>query len=332
MIPFSVLDLSLIKRGSGPAEAFRNSLSLAQKAEELSFNRFWLAEHHSMPGIASAATPVLIGHVAAGTQRIRVGSGGIMLPNHSPLVVAEQFGTLETLFPGRIDLGLGRAPGADQRTARALRRDAQAPDRFPEDVVELLHYFEPSSEHDTHLIRAIPGAGLRVPVWILGSSLFSAVLAAQLGLPYAFASHFAPAQMKQAIDLYRARFEPSERCARPHIMLTVNAILAPEDAEAQQLSTSLYQYFIALRRGRPIPFPPPVDDISALMTPDEQAMLDHTLSCTFVGSAQSVFSRLKQFVEEHAPDELMVAVPLHDHDKRLRSLEIMSQLRGKISS
>jgi len=332
VIPFSVLDLSLIKRGSGPAEAFRNSLSLAQKAEELSFNRFWLAEHHSMPGIASAATPVLIGHVAAGTQRIRVGSGGIMLPNHSPLVVAEQFGTLETLFPGRIDLGLGRAPGADQRTARALRRDAQAPDRFPEDVVELLHYFEPSSEHDTHLIRAIPGAGLRVPVWILGSSLFSAVLAAQLGLPYAFASHFAPAQMKQAIELYRARFEPSERCARPHIMLTVNAILASEDAEAQQLSTSLYQYFIALRRGRPIPFPPPVDDISALMTPDEQAMLDHTLSCTFVGSAQSVFPRFKQFVEEHAPDELMVAVPIHDHDKRLRSLEIMSQLRGKISS
>lgn len=332
MIPFSVLDLSLIKRGSGPAEAFRNSLSLAQKAEELSFNRFWLAEHHSMPGIASAATPVLIGHVAAGTQRIRVGSGGIMLPNHSPLVVAEQLGTLETLFPGRIDLGLGRAPGADQRTARALRRDAQAPDRFPEDVVELLHYFEPSSEHDTHLIRAIPGAGLRVPVWILGSSLFSAVLAAQLGLPYAFASHFAPAQMKQAIELYRARFEPSERCARPHIMLTVNAILAPEKAEAQQLATSLYQYFIALRRGRPIPFPPPVDDISALMTPDEQAMLDHTLSCTFVGSAQSVFPRLKQFVEEHAPDELMVAVPIHDHDKRLRSLEIMSQLRGKISS
>ena len=285
-----------------------------------------------MSGIASAATPVLMGHVAAGTQRIRVGSGGIMLPNHSPLVVAEQFGTLETLFPGRIDLGLGRAPGADQRTARALRRDAQAPDRFPEDVVELLHYFEPSSEHDTHLIRAIPGAGLRVPVWILGSSLFSAVLAAQLGLPYAFASHFAPAQMKQAIELYRARFEPSERCVRPHIMLTVNAILASEDAEAQQLSTSLYQYFIALRRGRPIPFPPPVDDISALMTPDEQAMLDHTLSCTFVGSAQSVFPRLKQFVEEHAPDELMVAVPIHDHDKRLRSLEIMSQLRGKISS
>ncbi|MBS1023643.1 LLM class flavin-dependent oxidoreductase [Gluconobacter cerinus] len=332
MIPFSVLDLSIITRGAGPREAFRNTIDFAKLAENLGFHRYWLAEHHSMPGIASAATAILIGQVAGATTRIRVGSGGIMLPNHSPLVVAEQFGTLETLFPGRIDLGLGRAPGADQRTARALRRDPSAPDRFPEDVVELLHYFEPMAAEDTHLIRAIPGMGLRVPVWILGSSLFSAVLAAQLGLPYAFASHFAPAQMEEAIALYRSRFEPSERCARPHVMLTVNVIAADEEADGKRLATSLYQYFMALRRGRPIAFPPPVNDILSLWAAEEQALLEQTLAYTFAGSRESVTGQLRHFLERHQPDELMVAVPIHDQDSRKRSLEITARIKADVGA
>ncbi|OAJ67635.1 LLM class flavin-dependent oxidoreductase [Gluconobacter cerinus] len=332
MIPFSVLDLSIITRGAGPREAFRNTIDFAKLAENLGFHRYWLAEHHSMPGIASAATAILIGQVAGATTRIRVGSGGIMLPNHSPLVVAEQFGTLETLFPGRIDLGLGRAPGADQRTARALRRDPSAPDRFPEDVVELLHYFEPMVAEDTHLIRAIPGMGLRVPVWILGSSLFSAVLAAQLGLPYAFASHFAPAQMEEAIALYRSRFEPSERCARPHVMLTVNVIAADEEADGKRLATSLYQYFMALRRGRPIAFPPPVNNILSLWSVEEQALLEQTLAYTFAGSRESVTEHLKRFLERHKPDELMVAVPIHDQDSRKRSLEITARIKADVGA
>ncbi|MFT8481416.1 MAG: LLM class flavin-dependent oxidoreductase [Gluconobacter cerinus] len=332
MIPFSVLDLSIITRGAGPREAFRNTIDFAKLSENLGFHRYWLAEHHSMPGIASAATAILIGQVAGATTRIRVGSGGIMLPNHSPLVVAEQFGTLETLFPGRIDLGLGRAPGADQRTARALRRDPSAPDRFPEDVVELLHYFEPMAAEDTHLIRAIPGMGLRVPVWILGSSLFSAVLAAQLGLPYAFASHFAPAQMEEAIALYRSRFEPSERCARPHVMLTVNVIAADEEADGKCLATSLYQYFMALRRGRPIAFPPPVNNILSLWSAEEQVLLEQTLAYTFAGSRESVTGQLKRFLERHKPDELMVAVPIHDQDSRKRSLEITARIKADVGA
>ena len=331
MIPFSVLDLSIITRGAGPREAFRHSTDLARKAESLGFHRYWLAEHHGMPGIASAATAVLIGQIAGATTRIRVGAGGIMLPNHSPLVIAEQFGTLETLFPGRIDLGLGRAPGADQRTARALRRDPAAPDRFPEDVIELLHYFEPSTDEDTHLIRAIPGAGLRVPVWLLGSSLFSAVLAARLGLPYAFASHFAPAQLEEAIELYRSRFEPSERCARPHVMLVVNVIAADEEAEARRLATSLYQYFMALRRGRPMAFPPPVNNVLSLWSVEEQAMLEQTLSCTFIGSREQISEQIRQFAVRHQPDELMVAVPIHDHDSRCRSLEIAAAVKAEFS-
>ncbi|NHO31840.1 LLM class flavin-dependent oxidoreductase [Acetobacter fallax] len=326
MIPFSVLDLSLITQGSTPADAFRNTLDFAGLAETLGFRRYWLAEHHAMPGIASAATAVLIGQVAGATQRIRVGAGGIMLPNHSPLVIAEQFGTLETLFPGRIDLGLGRAPGADQRTARALRRNPDAPDRFPDDVVELLQYFEPAGEEDRHLVRAIPGAGLRVPVWLLGSSLFSAVLAAQLGLPYAFASHFAPGQMEEAVALYRDRFEPSERCPKPHVMLTANMILADDEAEARYLATSLQQYFIALRRGRPVAFPPPVEAVAGLWSEQEQAMLDHTLSCTFTGSIPTIAPHLQSFIARYRPDELMVAVPVCDHARRRRSLELVAQL------
>lgn len=332
MIPFSVLDLSLITQGATPVDAYRNTMDLARLADELRFKRYWLAEHHSMPGIASAATAILIGQVAGVTRHIRVGSGGIMLPNHSPLVVAEQFGTLETLFPGRIDLGLGRAPGADQRTAMALRRDPHAPDRFPEDVVELLHYFEPADSAAPHDVRAIPGHGLRVPVWILGSSLFSAVLAARLGLPYAFASHFAPGQMEEAIALYRQRFEPSQRCASPHVMLTVNMVLADEDAKAEVLATSLYQYFLALRRGQPTTFPPPDAGMGARLLPQEQAMLQHTLSCTFAGSQSTILPRLTEFLQRHRPDELMMAFPLYDHAARRRSMELAAGLSPPVSA
>ncbi|ARW15627.1 LLM class flavin-dependent oxidoreductase [Komagataeibacter europaeus] len=332
MIPFSVLDLSLITRGGTAGDAFRNTLDLAQLADDLGFARYWLAEHHAMPGIASAATGILIGQVAAATRRIRVGAGGVMLPNHSPLVIAEQFGTLETLFPDRIDLGLGRAPGADQRTARALRRDPHAPERFASDVVELLHYFEPADPMDTHMVHAIPGTGLRVPVWLLGSSLFSAVLAARLGLPYAFASHFAPGQMAEAISLYRARFEPSDRCPKPHVMLSVNIIAADREEEGALLATSLQQYFIALRRGRPIAFPPPVTDTTGLWSPAEQAMVDQTLSCTFAGSLQSITPRLRDFIGRHEPDELLVALPIHDHALRRHALELTAAMQATLSS
>lgn len=328
MVPFSILDLSLITRGGSVADALRNTCDLARAADGLGFHRYWLAEHHAMPGIASAATAVVIGQVAAATRRIRVGAGGIMLPNHSPLVVAEQFGTLETLFPGRIDLGLGRAPGADQRTARALRRDPDAPDRFAQDVVELLDYFEPLDETDTHRVRAIPGAGLRVPVWLLGSSLFSAVLAARLGLPYAFASHFAPAQMEDAITLYRARFEPSARCPAPRVMLGVNIIAADDADEARRLATSLQQYFIALRRGRPIAFPPPLEQGATPWTSGEQALLEHTLAYTFTGSARTIAPYLNDFISRYQPDELMVALPLYDHGQRRRALELTAELAG----
>ncbi|GCE82317.1 LLM class flavin-dependent oxidoreductase [Komagataeibacter diospyri] len=332
MIPFSVLDLSLITRGGSVGEAFRNTLDLAQLADDLGFARYWLAEHHAMPGIASAATGILIGQVAAATRRIRVGAGGVMLPNHSPLVIAEQFGTLETLFPGRIDLGLGRAPGADQRTARALRRDPHAPERFASDVLELLQYFEPAGPEDTHMIHAIPGMGLRVPVWLLGSSLFSAVLAARLGLPYAFASHFAPGQMAEAISLYRTRFEPSARCPKPHVMLSVNIIAADGEEEGAFLATSLQQYFIALRRGRPIAFPSPVTDTTGLWSPAEQAMVDQTLSCTFAGSIRSIMPRLRDFITRYGPDELLVALPIHDHGLRRHALELTVAMQDALSS
>lgn len=327
VIPFSVLDLSLITRGHGPADAFRNTMDLARLAESLGCARYWLAEHHGMPGIASAATAILIGQVAAATRHIRVGAGGIMLPNHSPLVIAEQFGTLECLFPGRIDLGLGRAPGSDPRTARALRRDPHAPERFVQDVEELLQYFEPAMDDTPHIVRAIPGAGLRVPVWLLGSSLYSAVLAAQLGLPYAFASHFAPAQMEEAITLYRHRFIPSERCAKPHVMLGINMVAADSAGEAARLATSLQQYFVALRRGRPIAFPPPVADATGLWSEAEQAMLDHALACTFAGTPATIAHALGAFVQRYQPDELLLALPVHDHGQRRRALELAMALR-----
>lgn len=326
MIPFSVLDLSPIVEGSDAAQSLRNTLDLAQHAERWGFQRYWLAEHHGMAGIASAATAVVMAHVAGGTSRIRVGAGGIMLPNHSPLVIAEQFGTLESLFPGRIDLGLGRAPGSDQATARALRRDLNAdPNEFPQDVVELMHYFEPVSEGQR--VRAVPGAGLKVPLWILGSSLFGAQLAAQLGLPFAFASHFAPAQMMQAIEVYRSRFRPSEQLARPYVMLGFNVFAADSDEQAQLLSSSMQQAFVNLRSGRPSRLQPPVAGYEERLTPPERAMLEQTLSCSAIGAPTTVRHALEAFVARTGADELMITSQIFDHKARLRSYEITSGLQ-----
>ena len=322
MIPFSVLDLAPVPQGSDLTRAFRNSLELAQTAEAAGFHRFWLAEHHNMPGIASAATAVVIGHVAAGTKTIRVGSGGIMLPNHAPLMVAEQFGTLEALFPGRIDLGLGRAPGTDQRTARALRRNLDSDgDSFPQDVVELQAYFQPAVPNQA--VRAVPGAGLNVPIWLLGSSLFSAQLAAMLGLPFAFASHFAPGMMAEALHLYREGFRPSAHLARPHAMVGLNVFAADTEAEAARLMTSMQQQFLRLRRGNPGKLPPPVDSIDALAAPHERAGVDAALRCTVVGTPESLGARLRDFVARTGADEVMVTAQIHDHAARRRSFEIL---------
>lgn len=326
MIPLSVLDLSPIAEGSDAAQSFRNTLALAQHAERLGYNRYWLAEHHGMPGIASAATAVLIGHVAGGTRSIRVGAGGIMLPNHSPLVIAEQFGTLEALYPGRIDLGLGRAPGSDGATSRALRRNLDTdPDQFPRDVVELMDFM---SDAPRQSIRAVPGIGAKVPVWILGSSLFGAQLAAMLGLPYAFASHFAPGQMMQAIEIYRATFKPSEQLSRPYVMLGFNVVAADTDAEAAVLATSLQQAFVNLRTGRPGRLPPPRPGYLEQLGPQERAVLDSVLSCSAIGSPQTVERELKAFIERTEADELMVTSQIFDHAARLRSYELLAQVSG----
>ena len=325
MIPFSILDLSPITEGGDAARSFRNTLDLARHGERWGYRRFWLAEHHGMPGIASAATAVLIGHVAGGTATIRVGAGGIMLPNHSPLVIAEQFGTLESLFPGRIDLGLGRAPGSDMLTARALRRNlASDADQFPQDVAELIDYF--SAPH-RHSVRAVPGAGLDIPIWILGSSLYGAQLAAALGLPYAFASHFAPAQMMQAIDLYRSTFKPSAHLDKPYLMLGFNVFAADTDAEAQLLATSAQQAFVNLRSGKPKPLPPPVENYLDRIGPHERALLAQILSCSAIGSRDTVRSSLKAFVEQTGADELMITSQVFDHATRLRSYEITADIR-----
>ncbi|MEO8021774.1 LLM class flavin-dependent oxidoreductase [Polaromonas sp.] len=327
MIPFSVLDLSPIVEGGDAAQSLRNTLDLAQHAERWGYQRYWLAEHHGMAGIASAATAVVMAHVAGGTSRIRVGAGGIMLPNHSPLVIAEQFGTLESLFPGRIDLGLGRAPGSDQATARALRRDLNAnPDEFPQDVVELMNYFEPVSEGQR--VRAVPGAGLKVPVWILGSSLFGAQLAAQLGLPFAFASHFAPAQMMQAMEVYRSRFRPSAQLARPYVMLGFNVFAADSDEQAQLLSSSMQQAFVNLRSGRPSRLQPPIAGYEERLTPPERAILEQTLSCSAIGAPATVRRALEAFVARTGADELMITSQIFDHKARLRSYEITAGLQG----
>lgn len=320
--PLSVLDLAPIPEGSDAAEALRRSLDLAQHAERWGYRRFWLAEHHSMPGIASAATSVVIAHIAGGTSSIRVGAGGIMLPNHSPLVIAEQFGTLASLYPGRIDLGLGRAPGSDQMTVRALRRHPSAADTFPDDVAELMYYFRPAEPGQ--LVQAVPGAGLDVPVWILGSSLYGAQLAAAMGLPFAFASHFAPAMMMQAIDLYRAGFRPSDQLDRPYVMLGVNVFAADSDREAWFLFSSLQQAFINLRLGRPGRLPPPVADLGTRLGPMERSILDQTLVRSVVGSPETVREGLESFVRETAADELMVTSQIFDHAARLRSFEILA--------
>lgn len=326
MIPFSVLDLSPILEGSGPAESFRNSRDLAQHAEQWGYQRFWLAEHHGMPGIASAATSVLIGHIAGATSTIRVGAGGIMLPNHSPLVIAEQFGTLESLYPGRIDLGLGRAPGSDQQAARALRRNlATSADAFPQDVMELIDYFSADSSQP---VRAVPGAGLEVPVWILGSSLFGAQLAAALGLPYAFASHFAPAQMMQAIAVYRDNFQPSARLDHPYLMLGFNVFAADSDEEAEFLASSMQQAFVNLRYGRPTALPPPVEGYRARIGAQERALLDQVLSCSAVGSRDTVALALEDFIARTGADELMLTAQIFDHQARLDSHRIAAEIRA----
>jgi luciferase family oxidoreductase group 1 len=326
MIPFSILDLSPIIEGGDAALSFRNTLQLAQHGERLGYHRYWLAEHHGMPGIASAATAVLICHVAGGTSTIRVGAGGIMLPNHSPLVIAEQFGTLESLFPGRIDLGLGRAPGSDQLTARALRRNLGSDaDQFPQDVVELMDYF---SATQRHAVRAVPGGGLNVPIWILGSSLFGAQLAAALGLPYAFASHFAPAQMMQAITVYRSTFKPSAQLAQPYVMLGFNVFAADTDDEAQLLATSAQQAFVSLRSGYPKRLPPPVDGYLNRIGAQERALLDQVLACAAIGSPDTVRRSLKDFIERTSADELMITSQMFDHSARLRSYEITAELHA----
>lgn len=323
MIPLSVLDLSPVPEGSDAGQSLRNTLELAQQAERLGFTRYWLAEHHNMPGIASAATSVVIGHVAAGTSTIRVGAGGIMLPNHSPLVIAEQFGTLASLFPGRIDLGLGRAPGTDQLTAHALRRNLESSaNDFPRDVVELLNYFKPVDP--AQRVQAVPGAGLNVPVWILGSSLFGAQLAAMLGLPYGFASHFAPADMERAIELYRDRFEPSEYLQKPYVMLGLNVIAADTDEEAHHLFTSQLQAFVNLRSGRPGKLPAPVEGYQEQLDPAAQALVRQMLSCRVVGGPETVDKGIREFAERTGADELMVTGMIFDRQKRLRSYEIVS--------
>jgi luciferase family oxidoreductase group 1 len=331
MIPFSILDLAPIVAGATPAEAFRNSLELARDAERWGYRRYWLAEHHGMPGIASAATAVAIGHVAGGTKTIRVGAGGIMLPNHAPLVIAEQFGTLESLYPGRIDLGLGRAPGTDVATARALRRDSKSTgEDFPRDVAELQHYFAPAEPGQK--IRAVPGAGLQVPIWILGSSLFGAELAAAMGLPFAFASHFAPADMMPALALYRGGFRPSKVLEGPYAMLGVNVFAADTDEEARRLFTSHQQAFVQLRRGTPGQIPPPIDDIEGYWSPAEKFMASQSLKWSVVGGPETVERGLREFIEITQADELMIAALIYGQGARLRSYEIIGEVRERLEA
>ncbi len=321
---FSVLDLSPIIAGGTAAAALRNTLDLARHAETWGYQRYWLAEHHNMTGIASAATAVVIGHVAAGTSSIRVGAGGIMLPNHAPLVIAEQFGTLGTLFPGRIDLGLGRAPGTDRPATLALRGTLADDEKaFPDRVLELMAYFRPAAPGQA--VQAVPGAGVPVPLWILGSSLYGAQLAAAFGLPFAFASHFAPAHLEQAVGLYRARFRPSPECERPRVMLAVNIFAADSDAEARLLFSSVQQAFVNLRRGQPGPLPAPDPGFEGTLDAATRGMLAEALSCSFVGTPETVRAGLAAFVSRHAPDEIIVAAHIYDHAARLRSYDLTAR-------
>jgi len=324
-IPFSILDLAPILKDSTAAQAFRNTLDLARHAEKLGYKRYWLAEHHSMPGIASAATAVVIGYVAGGTSTIRVGAGGVMLPNHAPLVIAEQFGTLESLYPGRIDLGLGRAPGTDQQTARALRRElGNSDDQFPRDVLELQHYFQTAVPGQ--VVRAVPGAGLNIPIWLLGSSLFSAQLAGLLGLPYAFASHFAPDDLMAALELYRSKFRPSAALQSPYAMAGIGVFAADTDREAELLFTSVQQQFINLRRGQPGPLNPPLKSTDGLWTDQERHGVAHALRESVIGSAEKVRAGIAAFINKTGVDELMVTGNIFDHVARLRSFEIVAQV------
>lgn len=325
MIPFSVLDLAPILAGGDASQAFRNSLDLARHAEGWGFHRFWLAEHHNIPGIASAATSVVIGHIAAGTSTIRVGSGGIMLPNHAPLVIAEQFGTLEALFPGRIDLGLGRAPGGDQVTARALRRNlGSSGDTFPQDVMELQAYFRPAAKGQQ--LRAIPGAGLEVPLYLLGSSDFSARLAAELGLPFAFASHFAPDYLMTALELYRRNFRSSAANGKPHAMVAVNVLAADTDDEARRLYTSLQQQFLNLIRGIPGELQPPVADMRLRWSVAEEQHVSRMTRYSLIGSAETVRRGVEELIRETAADEIVATAQIFDHAVRLRSFEIFAEV------
>lgn len=319
-MPLSILDLSPITQGSDAGQSLRNSAELARHAERLGYKRFWMAEHHSMPGIASAATAVALAFVGSQTSTIRIGAGGVMLPNHAPLIIAEQFGTLEALYPGRVDLGLGRAPGTDQAAAYAMRRTlASDANQFPNDVVELIRYFKGENGR----VRAIPGEGMDIPIWILGSSLFGAQLAAALGLPYAFASHFAPQMMMEALALYRERFEPSQQLDKPYAMLGFNAIVADSDEEAELLATSVQQAFVSLRTGSPVPLPPPKPGYADELPLESRAILRSVLSASAVGSPATARRQLTEFVERTRPDELMVTAQVYDHQKRLRSYELL---------
>ena len=329
MIPFSILDLAPIRQGGTAAQSFAETRDLAQWAESLGYHRYWLAEHHNMTGIASAATSVLIGHVAGATSRIRVGAGGVMLPNHAPLVIAEQFGTLASLYPDRIDLGLGRAPGTDQRTAHALRRNLTGDvDGFPDDVNELIGYFAPARPGQA--VQAVPGAGLDVAVWILGSSLYGAQLAAMMGLPYSFASHFAPAQLDAALSTYRRLFRASARLDKSRAMVAANVILADDGDEARLAATSQQQQFVQLIRNQPGQLPPPRADMESFWSPAERAHVEKTLSVSFVGSPAEVEPQLRAFLQGTGADELIVNCHVHDHRVRRRSLELLAQLRERV--
>ncbi|MCC9622622.1 LLM class flavin-dependent oxidoreductase [Thalassospira sp. MA62] len=331
MPKYSVLDLCPVNAGSHPTETFERTLDLAQHVEKWGYHRYWLAEHHNMPGIASAATSVVIAHVAGGTKTIRVGSGGIMLPNHAPLVVAEQFGTLDALAPGRIDLGIGRAPGTDQRTAAALRRDMHAPEeRFIQDVLQVQAFLAPLE--GTPPIRAVPGYGSQVPIWLLGSSLFSAELAARLGLPFAFASHFAPDMLMDALSLYRHRFEPSEQLDKPYAIAAMNFFVADTDEEGEYIATSMQQQFLQLRRGNPGQLPAPVKDMDEIWSRSEKAGVDHALRYAAIGSKDTARKKLREFAYTTNADEIMLTANIFDHQARLRSFEIGAELFEELNA
>ncbi|WP_159884624.1 LLM class flavin-dependent oxidoreductase [Paenibacillus puerhi] len=334
-IPISILDLAPIVSGGTAADSFRNTLDLARHAEEWGYNRYWLAEHHNMPGVASSATSLLIGYVAGGTRTIRVGSGGIMLPNHAPLVIAEQFGTLESMYPGRIDLGLGRAPGSDQLTARALRRGTGSDGHdFPEQLSELRAYLNPELDPDSDArpmgVRAVPGEGLNIPIWLLGSSGFSARLAGQLGLPFSFASHFAPEYLLPALELYRSSFRPSEAWEKPYAMVGINIIVADTDEEARRLATSHEQQFLNIIRGRTGPLPAPVDSMDALWTPQEKMIVRGKLSYSLAGRPDTIREKLPAIIKQTGADELIVTAPVYDHQARLRSYELLAEVAKKL--